>query len=232
MYGRERGEELERLAATIHAETRQVGEDRKGELKAMSTAMEDQVTAVLALAQDADARLGRRLAELERQLEAARVDFDEIVAAQRGELRGMAGRSTEEFDDALSRRAEALERLVADRMAGIELAVDEARRSLEAVRADMAAELTQVARRGGAEMEDLVRRMREVEDSVAQRLGDLEARAVESGAALEELLARMGDVARASTVLNRGTGGGGQPAPGGARDRNPGGQPPRAGPRR
>jgi hypothetical protein len=66
-----------------------------------------------------------------------------------------------------------------------------------------------------------VRRVREVEDAVAARMEDLERRTVESGAALEELLARMGDVARASSVLARGAGG--QP-PQGGRDqpRSPG----------
>ena len=60
-------------------------------------------------------------------------------------------------------------------------------------------------------------RVREVEDAVAQRLGDLERRAVESGEALEELLARMGELAQATTVLGRATGGGGANPPAGGR---------------
>jgi hypothetical protein len=56
-----------------------------------------------------------------------------------------------------------------------------------------------------------MRRVREVEDATAARMEDLERRTVDSAAALEDLLARMGEVARASSALTRGAADPGDP---------------------
>src|SRR6185437_1759556 len=85
----------------------------------------------------------------------------------------------------------------------LEFTVEEARRSLEAARVAQASELEKAARGHGGDLERLLERVQDVEQAVARRHGDLERRTVESGAALEDLLGRVGELARASNALGR-----------------------------
>jgi hypothetical protein len=202
----EHEQRLNDLAASKTSDTRRVAEEHRAELESLSEATEKQVASVLALVRDADDRLGHQLTEVQGELATTRDELSKIIATERGSMNAMAERANHDLDEQLARRAETVERLVADRMSAIEFAVDEARRGLEADRTAQAAELDKAARRGGAHLEKLLTRVRDVEATVMDRLGTLERRTVESGAVLEELLARVGEIARASNTLTRAAG--------------------------
>jgi ABC-type transporter Mla subunit MlaD len=202
----ERTQDLERVAEAKVAETGRVADERATGLRSLAREVEERATPVFALADNLEQRLNEQLSTVEDKLAGTRLDLQAFIEAQQRELEELAARGSQEVDNHVARRASALEKMVTERMSALNFAAEEARGQLESAREAQAAALKKFARGRAADLERLVERVQEVEDAVARRLGDLERRTVESGAALEDLLGRVGELARASSDFGRASG--------------------------